>query len=584
MLSVGEKVIARIAAVPSRPPINRGTWYSVRSSSTTSAGVASTIASWAGVGGRTPLSSPAHDRHAVARIEAGECLGQPDGRAGQDRGHARVGVVRDRPADQLEDDDPTDATDDLRPAAGVDAAALDERAVDLADPGTLVEQGVEVLAAVLLLALDQEADPAGERPDRRQVGLDRPDPGHEFALVVGRATGVEATVADRRLVGRGRPQVERDGRLDVVVLDGVERPGSVTDLAHDERRHLGPVRQRDDIDARPEPAQPVGDPVGGAAQASRSPCSERNGRTRPARRSRPASGPRRIGRARRSRSSGQCPPSESTGAAGYPLRSGSRLGRSRKGSSTTVAADPAAAGLDRPLDREPRTGRLVAGRDRGQGDRLLEDRAPAEARHPADLAATADIVERQCGPRHNGRGRRWETLGVVQRHDVVPVSSSPTRRRAVRRPSCSAARARLPTNSRLAGVDQPAEPDLVRRVGLVGVHGVAGARVVDLEQDQAGLQPDDVEGDHPGRPDAVAACRLDQRVPHVDGSLGRDPQLVAEVAGVAGPAHVDRAARRPGGRPASEVAQVGERLPDGRLENGPADSGPWRASAAAGSR
>ena len=53
----------------------------------------------------------------------------------------------------------------------------------------------------------------------------------------------------------------------------------------------------------------------------------------------------------------------------------------------------------------------------------------------------------------------------------------------------------------LVEADEPAEPDLARGVVLLGVQGVPGRRVVDLEQDEAGLEPHDVEGEHARRPD-----------------------------------------------------------------------------------
>ena len=62
-------------------------------------------------------------------------------------------------------------------------------------------------------------------------------------------------------------------------------------------------------------------------------------------------------------------------------------------------ADPAAAALDRPLDVEPRPERLVLRRHRGERDRLLEDRAPAVARRPADLAAAGEDRDRASGRR-----------------------------------------------------------------------------------------------------------------------------------------------------------------------------------------
>ena len=63
------------------------------------------------------------------------------------------------------------------------------------------------------------------------------------------------------------------------------------------------------------------------------------------------------------------------------------------------------------------------------------------------------------------------------------------------------------------------------------------ARVeVGFEQQQAGLDAEHVQRGEPERQDAVALHRVPQRVPDVE-RVGRvDPDLVAEVAAVAGPA------------------------------------------------
>ena len=73
--------------------------------------------------------------------------------------------------------------------------------------------------ARLLLALDEVPDAAGERPERLDPRLERPDARQQLALVVGRAAGPDPVVADRGVVRRVRPQVERRGGLDVVVPD-----------------------------------------------------------------------------------------------------------------------------------------------------------------------------------------------------------------------------------------------------------------------------------------------------------------------------------------------------------------------------
>ena len=175
-------------------------------------------------------------------------------------------VIGERPADQLDDDDAAHPADDLRLPRLVDAAALHEGAVGAAQARPLVEQGIEVPAAVFLFALHEEADPAGQGTDRGQVRLDGPDPRQQLALVVTGAPGEEAAVADSWLVRRGRPQLERHGRLHVVMLDRVEGPRPGPDLAHHEGWDLGLLGQRDDIHGRADAFKAGGDPRRGRAQ------------------------------------------------------------------------------------------------------------------------------------------------------------------------------------------------------------------------------------------------------------------------------------------------------------------------------
>ena len=180
-----------------------------------------------------------------------------------------MGVVGDRLDPELDHDDAPNAAHDLGSAGQVDAAALDQRPVDLANARAEVEQLVEVAAAVLLLAFNEEADLARQGADGGEVGLDAPDARHQLALVVGGAPSVEAPIANRRLVRRRRPELVRHGRLDVVVLNGVEGPGAFANLADDERRHAVLLRQADDIDGGPERPETVLDPPGGAREALR---------------------------------------------------------------------------------------------------------------------------------------------------------------------------------------------------------------------------------------------------------------------------------------------------------------------------
>ena len=103
---------------------------------------------------------------------------------------------------------------------------------------------------------------------------------------------------------------------------------------------------------------------------------------------------------------------------------------------------------------------------------------------------------------------------------------------------------------------------------MVGGHRMAGARVVDLEQDQPRLHPHQVERADAGRPDAVAGAGREERVPGRLGGRGRDPQLVAQVARVAGSRDVDL---DPGERRAAapEVGDVRPPLAGRRLQHRP---------------
>jgi hypothetical protein len=176
-----------------------------------------------------------------------------------------VGVVGDRPADELEGDHAANAAVDHGSAAGIDLPALAEHAVGLEHARSRGEEPPEAVSPTLLLALDQEADTARQRADRRLVCLDAPDPGEQLALVVAGAPGVQAAVADLGFVRRRGPQLERLGGLDVVVLEQDQRPrGGITELADDERRcafHLH------DVDGGTEALEPLRDP--GAALAQR---------------------------------------------------------------------------------------------------------------------------------------------------------------------------------------------------------------------------------------------------------------------------------------------------------------------------
>src|SRR6185436_9723589 len=132
-------------------------------------------------------------------------------------------------------------------------------------------------------------------------------------------------------------------------------------------------------------------------------------------------------------------------------------------------------------------------------DRLLEDRTPAVARRLADLAAAGKDRNRRAID--GGRDCWRQALRVVQLLDVVPVQLQADE------PSLGAAGPLLAlereTTDEIALVeaDKPPEPDLERRVVLLGIERMAGRRVVHLDEDEPGLEPSHVEGEHARRPD-----------------------------------------------------------------------------------
>src|SRR5438105_5052043 len=136
---------------------------------------------------------------------------------------------------QLHVEDALAAEEELRTSGGIDASALLQRAVAVGERRVLREQRREVGAAVLLLALDEEAHADRQLAVHRAVGLRGLDAKQQMSLVVVDAARVHRAVADVRLERRGLPQLERHGGLDVVVLDADERALARTRLAHDQR-------------------------------------------------------------------------------------------------------------------------------------------------------------------------------------------------------------------------------------------------------------------------------------------------------------------------------------------------------------
>ena len=130
----------------------------------------------------------------------------------------------------------------------------------------LVEERREVAASHLLLALDHELEIDGDIGPGRQARLERLDVHVDLPLVVDRAAGVQAAIADLRVERRARPQLVGFRGLHVVVpvhehgrgLGGVDpfadddgMPPGLDDLGllHPRREEVlrDPVRARADV-------------------------------------------------------------------------------------------------------------------------------------------------------------------------------------------------------------------------------------------------------------------------------------------------------------------------------------------------
>src|SRR5438093_6462204 len=192
---------------------------------------------------RADLVHEAIDRDLVALVlERRERPHQAPRRIRNDRRDRAVRVLLRAARAQLDVGDALEPARDRRPAGRVLVPRLPDAAVGPQAVGVPLDEGGEVLRPDLFLALVQHAHAERELADRRAVRLDRLEPRHEVALVVGDAATEEKAVALGRLERRGRPLLERLGGLDVVVVVDEQRAVAGSGLADD--------RGRSAVDAR----------------------------------------------------------------------------------------------------------------------------------------------------------------------------------------------------------------------------------------------------------------------------------------------------------------------------------------------
>src|SRR5439155_1480190 len=189
------------------------------------------------------LVHEAIDRDLVAVVlERRERPHQAPRRIRNDRRDRAVRVLLRAARAQLDVGDALEPARDRRPAGRVLVPRLPDAAVGPQAVSVPLDEGGEVLRPDLFLALVQHAHAERELADRRAVRLDRLEPRHEVALVVGDAATEEKAVALGRLERRGRPLLERLGGLDVVVVVDEQRAVAGSGLADD--------RGRSAVDAR----------------------------------------------------------------------------------------------------------------------------------------------------------------------------------------------------------------------------------------------------------------------------------------------------------------------------------------------
>src|SRR6266571_7718500 len=175
--------------------------------------------------------------------------------------------------------------------------------------------------------------------------------------------------------------------------------------------------------------------------------------------------------------------------------------------------------------------------DGGDRDVPLQQRRPATTRGPTDL--TIARVQRHFLPPRLGRRLRWQPHVPVETFHRLPVDFETDR--PPRGTASPFLEQRLPPNERtLASRNGPIQAQLQRRVHLRVDDRLPRGHVFDLRQDEPRLDPRDVESDHAGRGDIMAAPLLHDGVPQRLGPFALDPDLVSQIAGIARPGDVDR--------------------------------------------
>src|SRR4029077_2838610 len=107
----------------------------------------------------------------------------------------------------------------------------------------------------------------------------------------------------------------------------------------------------------------------------------------------------------------------------------------------------------------------------------------------------------------------------------------------------------------LLEADRPADAGLDGRLALAEADGMHGADIVGIDENEARFDAGHVQRPRTDGRDLVGLAPLEQALPEPDCILGLNPQLVTEIAGIAGPVDAQPPAVEPGFEDA-EMRQV----------------------------
>ena len=191
--------------------------------------------------------------------------------------------------------------------------------------------------------------------------------------------------------------------------------------------------------------------------------------------------------------------------------------------------------VDRHLEVDLRADGRQIGSHPSHGDVALQHRRVHEAGRVTNPRAIVGVQHHLVDDRGLVLGR--DQTGVA----VVAIPFSPIDGQPDHLPArglvgeLALHRSTTDESSRRLGqlAEHPPEAELDRRRALLVVEGKSAGVEIDTDQHQACLDAGHQQRALADGQDTPPGAGLLQRVPHLDGSIGTDPQLVAEVAGVA---------------------------------------------------